>query len=126
MRAMLSIKPEYVARILSGEKTYEYRRRVFRKADVDKIVIYSTSPQSAVVAEADIDRVLEAPPEDLWRRTGTSGGIGKEKFMAYFHDVDTAYAIKLKDVIRLKTPQVLSEYAPSVKRPPQSFVYLDQ
>lgn len=31
MKAMLSIKPEYVERILSGEKTYEFRRTIFRR-----------------------------------------------------------------------------------------------
>lgn len=43
MKAMLSIKPEYVDRILKGEKTYEFRRRIFRRHDVDTIVIYSSS-----------------------------------------------------------------------------------
>ena len=125
MKVMLSIRPEFVARILSGEKTYEYRRRIFRRTDVDRLVIYSTSPQSAVVGEATIDYVLEASPKVLWDQTHASGGIEKGAFMKYFYDTDTGYAIKLKNVVQLETPQALSEYAPSIKRPPQSFAYLD-
>lgn len=125
MKAMLSIKPKYVDRILSGEKTYEYRRRVFRNDDVDTIAIYSTCPQSAVVAEASIDFILKSTPEDVWAQTSIGSGIDHESFMRYFHGVNIAYAIKLNDVIRLEVPTPLSEYAPSVKRPPQSFVYLD-
>ena len=40
MKALLSIKSEFVKRILSGEKKYEYRRRVFARDDVEAIVIY--------------------------------------------------------------------------------------
>ena len=39
MKAILSIRPEYVDRILSGEKKYEFRKRIFKREDVDTIVI---------------------------------------------------------------------------------------
>ena len=41
-KILISIKPEYVKRILSGEKMYEYRKRV--PADVKTVVIYATAP----------------------------------------------------------------------------------
>ena len=124
MKAILSIKPEYVSQILDGRKTYEFRRRIFKRTDVDSIIIYCTRPQSAVVAEAEIDAIIAAPPERLWEQTGDQGGISYEGFMAYFKGVDTAYAISLRHVNAFNQPQKLSEIAPKVKTAPQSFVYV--
>ena len=36
---LLSIKPEYVEKILSGEKRYEFRRKLC-KDEIDKIYVY--------------------------------------------------------------------------------------
>ncbi|QOL35482.1 ASCH domain-containing protein [Bifidobacterium lemurum] len=121
---MLSIKPEYVDRILKGEKTYEFRRRIFKRRDVDTIVIYATSPRSAVVAEATIGGILEETPERIWKRTRKHGGIDEDGFMSYFDGSAVAYAIKLSRVTRFPEPIPLSDYAPEVKAPPQSFIYI--
>ncbi|MBR3315599.1 MAG: ASCH domain-containing protein [Atopobiaceae bacterium] len=125
MKAMLSIRPEYVDRILAGEKTYEYRRRTFKNPDVDSILIYCTSPRSAVVGEVAIERILESSPQELWDTTSKSGGIDYDSFMEYFKGVTTAYAIKLGEVLAFDTPKPIEDYAPTVKRAPQSFVYVD-
>lgn len=125
MKAMLSIKPEYVAKILSGEKRYEFRRRVFSRKDVDAIVIYSTKPESSVVAEVGVVRIISGTPQEVWNRTERSSGISRPKFMSYFAGVEEAYAIELGAVDVFEPPLSLSEYSPAVKRPPQSFVYLD-
>ena len=125
MKAMLSIKPEYVDRILSGEKTYEFRRRIFKRTEVDTIVIYATSPQCKVVGEVKIDGIKTADPESIWLQTGKEGGISKERFMDYFDGRDVAYAIKLGKVKRFVRPRPLSYSEPQVHSAPQSFVYID-
>ena len=125
MKAMLSIKPEYVDRILSGEKTYEFRRRIFKRPEVDTIVIYATSPQCEVVGEAEIMGIKTADPESIWLQTGEEGGISRERFMDYFDGHDVAYAIKLGRVKRFVRPRPLSYYEPQVHAAPQSFVYID-
>lgn len=125
MKAMLSIKPEYVEKILSGEKCYEFRRRVFKRTDIDTIVIYSTSPQQRVVAEVEVVGILESDPEDIWNKTHDKAGISHKKFMAYFDGTDVAYAIELGLVNRYPHPRALSSYA-EVSAPPQSFVYVRQ
>lgn len=121
MKAMLSIKPEYVRRILSGEKTYEFRRRIFTRQDVDTIIIYTTSPVCRILAEAHITRILQDTPQRLWDRTHRHGGISHDKFMRYFQDRDTAYAIQLGELTRFATPRTLADY--QVKTAPQSFIY---
>lgn len=45
---LLVIKPEFIERIFSGDKKFEFRRRVARRG-VDKIIIYATRPVCAVV-----------------------------------------------------------------------------
>ena len=124
MKAILSIRPEYVDRILSGEKKYEFRKRIFKREDVDTIVIYSTSPCCRVVAQASIAEIIQDSPERIWKKTKKNGGIAKEKFMTYFDGKEVAYAIRISAVRRLTKPCSLDEYAPQVKAAPQSFVYV--
>ena len=40
MRVLLSIKPEFVEKIFSGEKLYEYRKAMFKNVNVSTVVIY--------------------------------------------------------------------------------------
>ncbi|TCD54124.1 ASCH domain-containing protein [Alloscardovia theropitheci] len=125
MKALLSIKPEYVERILSGEKTFEFRRKVFKRDDVDTLVIYASSPVQRVVAQAKITRILSDTPESIWQFTHEFGGINREAYFHYFHDTTLAHAIELADVDCFDEPLPLREYAPNLTVPPQSFAYLD-
>ena len=49
---LLSIKPEYVDRILAGTKKYEYRKRLAR-SNSSVLLVYSTSPVMKVVAKVE-------------------------------------------------------------------------
>ena len=73
VKALLSVKPEYAEKILSGEKIHESRRRVFKRKDVDILVIYATRPQCGVVAEARIGGIMESTPAPI-------GGLEKFRF----------------------------------------------
>ena len=48
-KILISINPEHVAKILSGEKKFEYRTKD-AKRDVDSLIIYETTPVKRVVA----------------------------------------------------------------------------
>ena len=119
-KILISIKPEYVKRILSGEKMYEYRKRV--PADVKTVVIYATAPVKKIVVEFSVDNVLSMAPEELWNRTHLQSGITQEKFFRYFHGVSIAYALSIKEVIEYESPFDLSEV--KIKRAPQSWQYI--
>ena len=54
MKVLLSIKPQYVESILSGKKSYEFRRMIFA-AQIDTVVIYATKPIGRVVGEFGIE-----------------------------------------------------------------------
>jgi len=120
-RIIISIKKEYVDKIISGEKKYEFRTRV-AKSDISKIIIYCTIPTKKVVAEAEIVGVLAMSKDQLWEETSKHAGISKDSFMKYFEKNDTAYAYKLGKITVFDKKKDLIDYG--VKWAPQSFVYI--
>ena len=87
----MPINPEYVDEILSGNKKYEYRKIKAKRKNIDKMVIYSTSPIMRVVAEVDVEGIIEASPEKLWEQTKEYSGITKDllgKVIASAKEID--------------------------------------
>ncbi len=119
---LLPIKTEYVKRILSGEKTFEYRK-CKPKQNIDKIVIYETSPKKRVVGFAEVKGVITDTPARLWESTRKSGGITKKKYMEYFCGKDEAYAYILGKVHECKNEIRLKQIG--ISQSPQSYMYLD-
>lgn len=120
-KILLSINPQHVENIMSGEKTYEFRK-IKCKSKVDKILIYSTAPVMRVVGEADVLDVIVNSPEAVWDVTSANSGITKSFFDQYFHEKDKAVAYKLGKVTKYKEPKELSYYG--INFAPQSFVYI--
>lgn len=123
MRVLLSIKPEFVAKIFSGEKRYEFRRSLFKRRDVTTVVVYASVPVSRVVGEFEIGRVLCDTPGELWRKTKEGAGITEQFFFDYFKDKATGYAISVSSSRRYDFPFDLRNVLGLA--PPQSFRYLD-
>lgn len=118
---LLSINPEYVASILQGKKTYEYRK--FRcRDDVDRIIIYATAPQQQVVAEAEIADIIEDDILSVWRQTKKDSGITYSFFRKYYKGKKKAIAYHLKNVIKYEKPLVLEDIG--VSNAPQSYRYI--
>lgn len=118
---LLSIKPEYVERIFSGIKKYEFRKHLPQEK-VDKIVVYSTDPVQRVVGEVEVIGTLSMRPSPLWETTKTAAGISRAKYREYFKGYATAYAFQLGQVQVYDTPKTLDEMG--IKSAPQSFVYI--
>lgn len=123
MRALLlSIKPEYVKKILQGAKKFEYRKRL-AKEDVSVIYIYSTAPSMKVVASVQVLSRLSASPTALWEKTKKEAGISRAKYREYFRGCKTAYAYELGAVNIFEVAKPLSEYG--ITSAPQSFAYIE-
>lgn len=120
---LLPINPEYVERILDGTKRYEYRKTRCRRTDIDRMLIYSTSPVKAVVAEVEVKDIIIDDPSTLWSRTKTFAGVEKAFFDRYYHGKKTAVAYKLGVVKEYKEPMSLQDIG--IGFFPQSLVYLD-
>ena len=120
---LLSIKPEFAEKILSGLKKYEFRRVIFKSKSVSRIVIYASSPVQRVVGEFSVGGIIESGKRSLWEQTKSHAGINKPYFDSYFSGKKKAFAIKVHRPVRYRTPLPLASVCPAV-RPPQSFIYL--
>ena len=124
MNVILSIRPTFCKMIFSGQKKYEYRKRVFTRSDVDKVYIYATKPICRIVGCFRVEEVIENKKSYMWEKTHKDGGISKEYFDAYFKNSDTAYAIKIGQVVKLDNPidpkSVIKDF-----HAPQNFMYVD-
>ena len=120
---LLPIKPEYAYKILSGEKKYEYRKRI-AVHDITRIVIYASSPVSKIIGEVSVSGNLKDTPKKLWDKTKEHSGISIEKYNKYFYDKEVAYAYCLKRAITYQNSRTLEEFG--LNYVPQSFAYLKE
>jgi predicted transcriptional regulator len=123
VRILLSIKPEFVDKIFSGEKLYEYRKSIFRKS-VSRVIVYCTKPVGMIVGEFQIEEVIEDCPRAIWNRTKKFSGVEKEFYLKYFEGRSKGYAIKI-GVKTLYEKPVDPYTGHKSFFPPQSFMYLN-
>ena len=69
MNVTLSIRPTFCKMIFSGQKVYEYRKRIFTRKDVDKVYVYATKPICRIVGYFTIDEVIEDIKTNIWAKT---------------------------------------------------------
>ena len=122
-KILMPINPEYVDEILAGRKKYEYRKIKAKRNNVNKMIIYSTSPIMKVVAEVDIKEILEEDPETLWKMTRHESGISKDFYNKYYKNKNVAIAYKLGSIKIYDKPKDLKDIG--INYVPQSFIYLD-
>lgn len=123
MNALISIKPKYVEKIISKNKKYEYRKNIFKK-NIDKIYIYSTSPDKQIVGYFEYSGYLNGTPEEIWRITKGFSGIDEASYYKYFNNKECAYAIKIEKLHIYKEPiDPKSRINKFVA--PQSYIYLE-
>lgn len=127
MNVLLSIKPRFAEKILSGEKQYEFRKTTFRRSEPgDTVFLYASSPVQCIVGTFEIGRIIQKSPSDLWQAYGDKSGINDQKqFFEYYAGYDSGYAIRVRNPSRLQ-----SEVRPHKHfdefTPPVSFQYVDE
>ena len=120
---ILSIHPRHIEKILSGEKVYEYRKRI--PMNIRYIVVYATTPIKMIVAVIEVESIIKGTPDVIWNKTKKHAGISKDFFINYFTNHQDSYAIKFKTVLRLKTPKSLMCLGNNICAP-QSYTYLKE
>lgn len=122
---IISIKPEYAFKIISGEKTIELRR----KFPIDAVeggiaLIYASSPIKEIIGYAIIEKVREYPIDTLWKKCSKKACVTKDFFYSYFDGTDSGFALKLREPVELNEPvhinRMRDEFFLSA---PQSFRY---
>jgi type I restriction enzyme S subunit len=123
MNVLLSIKPIYVDEILAGKKIFEFRKSIFKKKDISKVFIYSSSPVKKIVASFEIARIIADSPKNLWSKFQNYGGISENDFFEYFKNSDIGYAIEITNLNEFSEPINPYKLKKNFK-PPQSYCYL--
>jgi predicted transcriptional regulator len=126
MNVLLSIKPNFVDKIISGEKKYEFRKTEFKNHDVlNRIYIYSTSPIKRIVGSFKIGRIVSGTPANIWEECQDFAGISKADFFDYFQNNNKAVAIAIEDLEIFESPIDPFEQFQNF-RAPQSFYYIKE
>ena len=120
-KILMSIKPEYSEKIFSGDKKYEFRRKI-SKQHVERIIVYSSAPEKRVIGEVEVLNIVSRPIDELWRLTKKFAGISHDDFENYFDGCEVANAYELGKVRRYKQPKSLLDF--NVRFSPQSYVYV--
>lgn len=121
MNVILSIKPEFVEKIFSGEKKYEYRKVLF-KQKVDTVYIYASRPISKIVGEFKIEEIICDTPENIWNLTKEQSGVTKKFFYKYYEGKYKGVALKIKDCKEYEEGVNPGSLVTNFKVP-QSFIY---
>lgn len=95
MKVLLSIKPEYADKIFSGEKKFEFRKRIFKNIEVKTVVVYSTMPVGRIIGEFSIKKIHKDSPDSIWGKTKVFAGIDESFFNQYYDGRDLAFAIEV-------------------------------
>ncbi len=124
MNVILSIRPNFCQAIFNSSKVYEYRKRVFKSTDIDRVYIYSTKPICKIVGYFTVAAMIEDSPNNVWEISHNDSGISKAYFDAYFKNCDMAHAIKIGEVVKLDNSidpkKVIKDF-----HAPQNFMYVD-
>lgn len=103
---LISIHPEYVAKILSGEKRFEFRKTC-PTAKISHLVIYATAPMQQWVAVAEVESILIGSTYSLWEKTKRAAGITRSAFRKYYAGRSQGVAFKLGRVFALSAEDSL-------------------
>ena len=120
--ALLSIRPEYVERILDGTKRVEFRKTRL-SSDLKYVVVYCTSPVKRVVAFFRVAAIVHGAPKEIWAQYRSIAGISHAFFRDYYQKSNNAVAIEVDQVFQLRTPIPLRDLDAELS-PPQSFQYV--
>ncbi|KGN77451.1 hypothetical protein HW49_10570 [Porphyromonadaceae bacterium COT-184 OH4590] len=120
---VISIHPCHVEKIWSGEKIFEYRKRVPNY--IRYMLIYSTSPVKKITTLVEVDSILSGSIETIWEKTNTGAGISENFYRQYFNGYKHANAIKIKRVCKFDKflPINILE---GINNASQSYIYLKE
>lgn len=123
MEVILSIKPEFALKIFNGKKRYEFRKSIFKREGIKKIIVYASSPISKVIGEFEIAEIIYDDLERLWEETNRYAGIDEDYFYQYFAERETGYAIRIQNAKLYEDKLCIRQHFGVT--PPQSFVYVN-
>lgn len=94
---LLKIHQKYCDKILSGEKTYEYRKRCPDWIEPGcEMVLYSSDEPVVLLAMFEVGKIITGTPEEVWERTCKADGVDRDEFFAgYYKNEPQAVAFEV-------------------------------
>ena len=94
---ILKIHRKYCDKILSGEKTYEYRKRCPEWIRPGCEMVLCSSDESAVLlAIFEVGKIVTGTPEEVWERTCKADGVERDAFLkGYYENEPQAVAFEV-------------------------------
>ena len=124
MNVILSIKPKYAWAILNGDKKVEFRKNTFKK-DVQKVFIYSSSPDQKLIGYFSIKSICVDSPKKLWKKYGKVGCIDRDDFFKYYTNKSAGTTFVIDKAVKFEKPISPREIFENFY-PPQSFMYCEK
>ncbi len=121
---ILSIKPIYAQAIMAGTKKVEFRKKIFKKP-VDKVFVYSSSPEKKIIGYFTIGKIVEDSPEQLWEKFKEVGGIDKKDFFEYYKNSETGFSIGVETFQKFNEGVDPADFFEKFCAP-QSYIYLEE
>jgi predicted transcriptional regulator len=119
---MLSIKPQYMDKILDGSKKFEFR--TLRYPLANEIIFYVTAPVGQVVAKAKVNGHLMGRADAVFDSTEGQAGMTREAYQKYYEGRGPVQAFWLGKVVRFPVPMSLADFG--LSSPPQCFVWIER
>lgn len=122
---LLSIKPQFARAILEGRKTIEVRRRFPYIDPGTTVVLYSSSPEKAVLGTVRLRRTIKVNPDCVWGLHGLDIGISESDLNAYLEGADESTLLEVDCPDSWEQPVPLNSLRTVLGiEPSQSFRYL--
>ena len=84
---LLKIHRQYCDKILSGEKTYEYRKRCPEWVVPGcEMVLCSSDEPVALLALFEVGKIVTGTPEEVWERTCKADGVERDAFLTGYYE----------------------------------------
>lgn len=126
--ALISIKPKYVNRILSGAKTVEIRRRRVNLEKGTRLWIYSTLPEGKIGSVGWIKSIEVSNSDDIWNKYSQQMGITYSEYCNYVCGAKEVSAINIENIKEVSPAPTLDSLRSTIGKfyPPQFFSRINE
>lgn len=123
---LLSVRPRFARGLLAGTKTAEVRRRFPEVAEGTTVIIYSSSPEKAILGTMRTRRLVRSNAEEIWRVYSHAIGIERAELAEYLAGAKDCSVLELDTPDVWSRPVGLTELRRQLGvEPAQSFRYLN-
>lgn len=106
---LMSVRSPHVERLLSGEKTVEFRRRAWTVPDGTTVLLYGSRDHRAIVGSVVVLSTTVGSPSAIWASHAAKSGLTRREYRDYFAGATVAVAINVGAIRSLSEPLTLGE-----------------